>query len=230
MAAAEKALQLNPNLAEPHCVKAKSFTQQGRHDEANVEIAIAVKLDPDSWEVNREAAFVMFRQGRIEEAIPYFRRATELVETDCRSAGMLLTCYKGLNDVGSAKRTAEMLIERTERAVAQDKSNGAALALGASALAELGENERAKEWMRRALLVDPDNRLMRYNLACACVTTRLNDVDAAIDLLQPYMTHANAGQLRHVAADPDLDSLRGDPRFQAMLSEAQARIAESEAS
>jgi adenylate cyclase len=75
MAAAGKALLLNPNLAEPHCVKAKFFTLQGRHDEANVEIAIAVKLDSDSWEVNREAAMVMFRQGRIAEAVPYFIRA-----------------------------------------------------------------------------------------------------------------------------------------------------------
>ena len=81
--------------------------------------------------------------------------------------------------------------------------------------------------MRRALLVDPDNRLMRYNLACAC-TTNLNDADAAIDLLGPYMAHANAAQLRHVAADTDLDSLRENPRFQAMLAEAEARIADAD--
>jgi adenylate cyclase len=151
-----------------------------------------------------------------------------LVETHCGSAGMLLTCYKGMDDKDSAERTARMLFERTERAVAQDKSNGAALSLGASALAELGENERAKEWMRRALLVDPDNRLMRYNLACIYATTTLNDADAAIDLLQPYMTHANSGQLRHVAADPDLDSLRDNPRFRALLAEANARIVDAD--
>ena len=58
MAAAEKALQLRPTLAEPHCVKARYFAQHGRHDEAIAEIAIAVSLDPDSWEVNKEAAFV----------------------------------------------------------------------------------------------------------------------------------------------------------------------------
>jgi adenylate cyclase len=224
MAAAERALLLNPDLAEPHCVKAKSLNFQGRHDEANAEIAIAVKLDPDSWEVNREAAMVMFRQGRIGDAVPYFARAAQLVEADCRSVGMLISCYRGLDDSSSAEQAASLLLERAERAVALDKSNGAALAIGASALAELGETDRAREWMRRASLIDPDNRLLLYNLACACLATAINDVDAAIDFIRPYMEHANVGQLRHVAADPDLDSLRDNPRFRAMLAEAEARI------
>jgi adenylate cyclase len=170
----------------------------------------------------------MFRQGRIAEAAPYFKRAGELVETDCVSVAMLITCYQGLGDSSSAEPAARLLLERVERAVAQDKSNGAALALGAGALADLGESERAREWMRRALLVDPDNRLLRYNLACACVTVAMNDHDAAIDLLRPYITHANAGQMHHLAADPDLDPLREDPRFQALIAEAEARIAKAE--
>jgi adenylate cyclase len=229
IAAAETALKLNPDLAEPHCVKAKVYALAGRHEEANAEIAIAVELDPDSWDVNREAASVMFRQDRIAEAAPYFARAAELVETDCRSVGMMVCCYRGLGDSASAEQAARLLVERAERAIAQDKSNGAALAIGAGGLAELGETERAKEWMRRALLVDPDNRLLHYNLACACLSAAMNDHDSAIDLLRPYLTHANAGQMRHLAADPDIDPLREDPRFQAMLAEAKARIAAAEA-
>ena len=225
IAAAEKALELNPDLAEPHGVKAKIFTLQGRHDEASAEIAIAVGLDPDSWDVNREAAMVMFRQDRIAEAVPYFARAAELVETDCRSLAMMNCCLRGLGDTSAVEGTARMLLERVERVVAQDKSNGVTLAIGAGALAELGEADRAREWMRRALLVDPDNRLLCYNLACACLTPAMNDHDTAIDLLRPYMTHANTGQILHLTADPDLDPLREDPRFQAMLAEAQARVA-----
>jgi adenylate cyclase len=65
---------------------------------------------------------------------------------------------------------------------------------------------------------------MRYNLACACATTALNDVDTAIDLLEPYMANANTAQMRHVAADPDFDGIRDNPRFQQMLAQAKARI------
>ena len=229
IAAAEKALELNPDLAEPHGAKAKIFTLQGRHDEASAEIAIAVGLDPDSWDVNREAAMVMFRQDRIAEAVPYFARAAELVETDCRSLAMMICCIRGLQSQTAVEQAARLLLERTERVVAQDKNNAAALALGAGALAELGETDRAREWIRRALLVDPDNRLLCYNLACACLVPTMNDHDTAIELLRPYITHANAGQMLHLAADPDLDPVREDSRFQALIAEAQARIAAVEA-
>ena len=75
-----------------------------------------------------------------------------------------------------------------------------------------------------AVLIDPDN------VSCATISPAparmcLDDADAAVELLRPYMSRANAAQMRHVAADPDLDRLRGDPRFQAMLAEAEARIA-----
>jgi hypothetical protein len=30
--------------------------------------------------------------------------------------------------------------------------------------------------------------------------------------------------MRHVASDPDLDSLRDHPRFKALLAEAEARV------
>jgi adenylate cyclase len=142
---------------------------------------------------------------------------------------MLLTCQRGVGNASAVERTARILLERTERAVAQDKSNAAALALGAGALAELGETDRAREWVRRAVLVDPDNVLMRYNLACAYALS-LNDSEAAVDLLGPYLSRANAAQMRHVASDPDLDSLRDHPHFKALLAEAEARVAAEEAS
>ena len=223
IAAAEKALQFDPTLAEPHCVKARYLDQQGRHDEANAEIAAALQSDPDSAEVNKEAAYVTFRQGRVDEAIKYFERAVGLAETDCRSAGMLVGCYRALGDGTSAGRAAEVLLERAERALARDKSNGSALAYGAMALGQLGEVGRAREWIRRALLIDPDNLAMRYNLACVSANS-LEDAEGAIDLLEPYFANASSPQIGHVEVDPDLNVLRDHPRFQALLAEAKARL------
>ena len=68
--------------------------------------------------------------------------------------------------------------------MAQDKSNGAAMGFAVSALAVLGEAERARDWIRRALLIDPDNKIMRYNFACA-LSIHLRDIEGALELLAP---------------------------------------------
>jgi adenylate cyclase len=98
------------------------------------------------------------------------------------------------------------------------------MALGAYALATLGESERAKEWMNRAMLIDPDNVNARYNFACA-LTCQLQETDAALELLRPMFATISRGFLDHAMTDPDLKSLRDDPRFKTMVAEAEARLA-----
>ena len=222
--AAEKALSINPNLAEAHCVKAHLLEEQGKKDEAMAEIETAVRLDPESWEVNREAARLHFRQGRIGEAIPYFEKAAKLVDSDWNNAGMLVTCYRETGDLEKRRRAAQLTVDRTEKAIARDPSNATVLAAGAIALGALGEKEKAGDWVDRALLLDPDNNVMRYNLGCA-LATDLNDHDRAIEVLEPlFRTTTGVTHVRHAEADPDLDPLRNDQRFEQMLADARQRL------
>ena len=222
--AAERALAINPNLAEAHCVRAHLFEEQGRKAESTAEIETAVRLDPESWEVNREAARLLFRQGRVRDSIPFFEKAAALAESDWHNASMLITCYREIGDQAQLQRAAQVAVERTEKAIAKDPSNSAVLAGGVIALAAVGEHQRAKDWIDRALLLDPDNNIMRYNLACA-LTTDLNDPDRAIQVLEPYFrTTLGVTHIRHAEVDPDLDSLRGDARFKQMLGDARERL------
>jgi adenylate cyclase len=89
----------------------------------------------------------------------------------------------------------------------------------------LGESGRAKEWMHRALMIDPDNMTMRYNLACWTIEY-LDDATGALDLLEPYFQNASAVDLKYAKIDPDLDKLKEEPRFQSMTKAADARLAE----
>ena len=225
LTAAERALTLDATLAEPHAIKARVFADHGHLDEAFAELEVALRLDPQSDLVNTTAGSLSLRAGRREDAIRYYETAAALTETDFGSAGMLMSCYTAVGDAEGLARAARMTLARAEKVVAQDRNNGAATAFGASALAALGEGERAKEWMNHALLIDPDNTLSRYNFACA-LSAHLNDSDGAIDLLGPVFTTISIGLLNNAKADPDLDPIRGDPRFQAMLAEAEARLAE----
>ncbi|MGQ0558307.1 MAG: TIR domain-containing protein [Sphingosinicella sp.] len=221
--AAERALEIDPDLPDALCVKARYAMEEGRHEEARRQVEAALKLEPDSWEVNKEAAFVIFRQGRIGESIPYFEKAASLMDTDYHDPSMLITCYQAVGDTAALLRVAQMTFERVEKAVALAPGNGFALGKGASALAVLGETERAKEWAARALLVDPGNQSLRYNMACL-FAMRLGDSEAALDLLGPHFETVSLTQIRHSQADPDMDPLREDPRFKRMMAAAEARL------
>ena len=224
LTAAQRAIEINPQIAEAHCVMAQVLAEQGEQAEANREIDEALRLDPESWEVNREAAKLRFREGRIREAIPLYDRSAELMPSDWHSPMMLTTCYQSIGDDAAAQRSARTTLERAEKSVAKDPSNTQALAGGANALAILGEDKRARDWIDRALLLDPDNTLTRYNLACA-LALRLKDGERALEVLGPYFQQeVSPDQIKHLEVDPDLDIIREDPRFEQMLSDAKQRL------
>jgi len=221
-AAGERALALDPNIAEAHLPNAWRLAEQGRHEEANAELAIALELGPDSWEVNKEAARIYYRQRRLEEAARHLEKATQVMEADYHGLGMLFAYYYSKGDIDSAKRTARRAVEQSEKALSRDPDNGAALAFGAMSHACLGNLDRAREWIERSLLVDPDNLMMRYNLAWG-LNKVMGDPEAAVEMLEPVLANAGANIIRLAANDPNLDNLRSDPRFKLMLEEAEER-------
>ena len=110
-----------------------------------------------------------------------------------------------------------MTVERAEKALAKDPANSLAPAGGAVGAALLGEDQKARDWIDRALLVDPDNIMMRYNLACTLIVG-LKDRERALEVLGPYFERTvSPTQITHLEADPDLDTVRDDPRFRDML-------------
>jgi adenylate cyclase len=222
-AAAERALALDPRIAEAHLPKAWRLAEEGRHEEANAEIASALELNPDSWEVNKEAARIYYRQRRLEDAARYLEKATQVMPSDYHGLGMLFAYYCGQRDGEAMHRTAHRMIEQIERVLETDPDNGAALAFGAGALASLGNVDRARDWTERCLLVDPDNMQMRYNLAWG-LNKILGDPEAAIEMLRPVMAKAGANIIRLAANDPNLDNLRSDARFEEMMAAARDRV------
>jgi adenylate cyclase len=226
LAAAERAIELDGDLAEAHAAKSQVLRQNARFDDALREIEIAVRLDPESYDVNIAAGQLYYVLRRFDEAILHFDRAATIVETDFRSAGMLVSCYTAIGDKEGRRPVAQRALERCEKIVAAEPDNGSAMGFAVGALAALGEAERAKEWAERAILLDPDNANLRYNFACSLITD-LHDFDAALELLGPRFETMPVEVLNWVRTDPDLDPIRNDPRFKAMLAATEARLMKS---
>ena len=221
--AAERALALDPDLAEAHAVKAYILLMQDDTEAAAAEVAIALKLNPDSYEVNRAAGRLHYQLHRYEDAIRLFEKAAGLIDADLHSASMLISSYNALGNASGTHRAAEQAFKRAEAILAHDQHNSGVVAYSAYALAALGESERAKTRMNRALLIDPENWNMRYAFACS-LSVYLKDKEAALKMLESVFATISDAFLPYAKADPDFESLRDDPRYQAMVAAAEARL------
>lgn len=224
LAAAERALALDPSLVEAHAARIGVLISTRAYELARAAIAAALPLDPESYELNKEAARLAFLEHRHPDAIRHWEKAAQVMETDYSSVGMLMSCYGAIGDKAGLNSAAERTLARTEAAVAREPDNGSALSLGIGALAHLGQRDRAKEWAARALLLDPDNLNMRYNIACALILD-LGDPEAGLEMLEPAIAKFPKDRLAHAKNDPDFDSVRDHPRFKTMIAAAEARLA-----
>ena len=228
MQAADRALSLDPKLAEAHAVKAQFLQAAGDAKGAVDEVAIALTLDPESYEVNRAAARLSYQQHLYEDAIRHFEKAASLFDSDAYSVFMLISCYTAINDPAGTKRAAQSALKRVEAILARDPNNANVIAYSAYALATLGEGDRAKARMNRAVLIDPDNFLMRYNFACT-LSARLHDTEATLEMLRTVFATITDAFLPYAKGDPDFASVRDDPRWQEMVAAAEARLAAANA-
>ena len=222
-AAAHTALTIDASIAEARVPKLRRLEDRRRYGEAEAELQTAIELDPDSWEVNKEAARVAFRKRELDRAVRHLETAVALMESDPHAWARLVTCYHALGNRAAEKAAAENAVAQAEQVLAHDPSNGAAMSFGAIGHAALGHGDRAREWMERAMLIDCDNLDMRYNFACM-MAAYLDEPERALSLLDRYLAAIGSFQIDMIDADPDLDPLRSHPRFDSMLGKAKKRL------
>ena len=87
--AANRALQLDPALPEAYCVKARAAAAARDFAEAEKQVAFALNLAPDLWEVQNEAGATYIWQRKYREAVPHYEKCIDLAEDDRHSCDML---------------------------------------------------------------------------------------------------------------------------------------------
>ena len=89
-----------------------------------------------------------------------------------------------------------------------------ALYLGAPCLVDIGEFDKARQWAERALDTDRQEPAVLYNVACTFAL--MGEPDRAIELLGEAIDNG-FGYRAWLEHDNELESLRDDERFQALL-------------
>jgi serine/threonine protein kinase/tetratricopeptide (TPR) repeat protein len=216
--ASRRALKLNPELAEAHASRGLALTYQRRFDEAEEEFNRAMELDSALYEAPWYYARSLQAQGKFDKAVVMYERAAELRVDDYQAALFAGLCYRSLGRLDEARVADAKGLAAAERALAINPSESRALSLGAGTLAHLGETARAEEWARRAVQADPTNPLLLYNIAC--LQCSIGNKGLALDHLERAIELGMRNR-DWLMTDPDLDPVRDDPRFKALLSEDQ---------
>ena len=205
----ERAIELNPNYPTAHHWFARTdLLARGQFDRAIAEMKRAVELDPVSPLFHAELGGLYMMARRYDDAIAQLR---DTVEMDPEF-------YWGHRFLGLALElkgaTAEAIAEYQKAFELSDDPT--ALAFVAHAEANTGRPNDARQILARLTEAAKTRYVAAY--AFAVIHLALGEKDQALDWLEKNARDHAAPYSNLVKVDPYLDPLRGDPRFEALVS------------
>ena len=222
-ASAEQAIAADATVAEGHAALAEAMVRGLlEHDPVDGVLETAFALDPDCYEAHAVAGAAAIGKREYAKAIVHLERAIDLDPVAYWPAGMVVQAYEALGEHESIVAAERRALARCEKILADEPDHSGALGFLVTSLAGLGQVDRAREWTKRALLFDPDNARLHYNLACAMA--RLRDADSAVDLIEPWIDRVSRGWVLWMQRDNSLDPIREHPRFVALMERGTRRL------
>ncbi len=207
----DRAVELNPNLALAYDQYGWTFAEMGRLDDAIAAEKKALELDPLSTFLNTDLAFFLYWARRYGDAITQIRKTLELDANNGFAHSVLGWCliWKGSKAEARAEfQTATMLDDLPW----YKGSLGYACAVsGDRAKAE--QVLRELEELAKQRYVSPANRATVY-LGLGENEKALDWLEKAYEDRDPIFWWINGDQL--------YDSVRNEPRFQALMRKTDA--------
>jgi serine/threonine protein kinase/tetratricopeptide (TPR) repeat protein len=209
-----KALEVDPELAEAHASRGFALSLKREYADARDEFERAITLNPKLYEAYYFFARACMQEGKLEEAARHFAQAAQVRPEDYQALLLTLGPLRRLGRTEDAKAAALQGMERLYKHVELNPDDSRALYLGASALMQQGQRDRAVEWATRARTANESDSMVLYNVACVYALGEMTE--EALECLDKAIQNG-FGHREWLDNDSDLDSLRGDPRFQALL-------------
>jgi TolB-like protein/Tfp pilus assembly protein PilF len=203
----KRAIELNPNYATAHHWFGNALlVALGRFDQAISENKRAVELDPLSLIINADLGSTFMLARQYDQAIAQLQRTLTLDDKFGYT-------HWNLGEALYLKGNTAAAIAEYQKARTLDDDPQIVALLG-RAYADTGQKDQALELVRE-LEARARQQFVRGYLM-AVVYIGLGDKTKAIDYLErEYQNHDNI-DTAWIRADPMLDPLRGDPRFEAL--------------
>ena len=203
----KRAITLNPSYAPAHEFYSWYLISTGRTDQAIQEGQRAVELDPLSAEIHSILGWVLYFARRYDQAAVELHKCLELDPNywiGYYYLGQVYAQQGRFDDAMAAQRKSAEILK------------GASWPLEEIALdyALAGKSAEARQTLRDLLANSRHIYVSPYGIATAYAA--LGDKDQAFAQLE--QTYAQRSQfIGFLKVDPELDSLRSDPRFQDLL-------------
>ncbi len=211
--ASRQALELDPELPEAHAARGFALSLLDRFSDAEAEFRQAMAMDSGQFEARYSYARACFQRGELEQALTLFEEASNARE-DHEALYFAAQTLSALGRQGEALAASRAALPVIERHLQLNPDDARAMTMAGVTCSRLGERSRALEWGRRAAAVDQEDAGVCYNLACLMALE--GEREAALKHLQCAFRvgFAHRDWIEH---DPDLDVLRDDPRFRALI-------------
>ena len=209
-AAYRRALEQNPNDALAHNYYGVFLTCMSRSDEAAVEMARALELDPLSTYFAVGAAWPSFMappaKRDLRGAIRILRHVLDIHPRFSNAYVNLATAYTALGECGPA-------VEAADQALALSNQEPGIFSYVGSAYAACGREQRAAESLAAAHAADGSLQFP-FNAALTYVT--LGRFEEAFRSLEVAYTEGDEW-MATLTVDPRLDPIRSDPRYSELV-------------
>lgn len=175
----------------------------------------AIDLDPQLFEARYMYGRVCFIQGKLEKAAGLFEEAHRLQPEDYQSA---LLAGQAYDDLGLTEKSVDARRRGVQSATGHLKlypHDVRAWYMGANGLVALGEKAKGRQWLERALALEPEDSMLQYN--AGCIYSLLDMKEEALDCLEKSVA-GGLTQRGWYANDSNLDPIRKHPRFKKLLA------------
>ncbi len=197
------AIGLNPSYATAHHYYGIFLKNMGRFDEALLEMAKARNLDPLSLPISTSIGYLLYQSGQYDQAI---RQCQKVLEIDTEFPG----AHRTLGLIYLKQSMVQESLEELRRAVEYSGGSPLYAAELALAYASAGNQQEAQKILEEL----QELALVRYvpNYSQAIIYAALGEVDQAFLSLEKSFEEKSS-MIAEIKVDPNLDSLRSDPRF-----------------